>query len=197
MKRRETNFTTIDRFILYILFAFLLLMTNNQYAASQRHVIYKGVCLDGKVDKVKKKMEKMGWTNFRQYRGCENSISTTGELSPNYIVTSVELLYSTKSQTVSSLLFVLRDVKRDSIYNLLYYELDSTYYNCHNYIDGTKYFFVKNKKKKNIGIILLKKMKYGNDLVILVIDFRNHYKAIREGGLYLEEFCHCLDLIFR
>lgn len=171
-----------------ILFTVLLSFAGTQYGFCQRHVTYKGICLNGNVEKVKKEMEKKGWKHFQKYNGFENSISTTEELPPGYIPTSVEIIFSTKSHTVSSMIFVLRDENQDSLYNHLFHELVSTYHHPNSYTeDGTTYFIVKNKKNKNIGLVLLKKH-YKYDVAVLIVDFKNHFKAIKEGGRYLEEF---------
>ena len=71
-----------------------ILFAGTQYGFCQRHVTYKGVCINGNVEKVKKEMEKKGWKHFRKYNGFENSISTTEELPPGYIPTSVDIMYS-------------------------------------------------------------------------------------------------------
>ena len=173
--------------IFLILFVGILLFAGTLYGFCQRHVTYKGVCINGNVEKVKKEMEKKGWKHFRQYNWLENTISTTDELPPDYIVTAVDILFSTRSQTVSSIMYYMYDENRDSVYNQLYKELVSTFHHYHSYIDGMTYFIVKNKKNKNIGLILLKK-KHENDVAVVVVDYKNHFKAIKEGGKYLEEF---------
>lgn len=43
-----------------MLFAGILLFAGTQYGFCQRHVTYKGVCINGNVEKVKKEMEKKG-----------------------------------------------------------------------------------------------------------------------------------------
>ena len=83
--------------------------------------------------------------------------------------------------------------KMDSVYNQLYHELVSTYPNSHSYTDGTTYFIVKNKKNKDIGLVWLKKQ--NNNVYVLIVDFKNHLKAIKEGGRYLEEFYLNLDTL--
>ena len=176
-----------------ILFTVLLSFAGTQYGFCQRHVTYKGICLNGNVEKVKKEMEKKGWKHFQKYNGFENSISTTEELPPGYIPTSVEIIFSTKSHTVSSMIFVLRDENQDSLYNHLFHELVSTYPNSHSYTDGTTYFIVKNKKNKDIGLVWLKKD--NNGIFVLIVDFKNHFKAIKECGRYLEEFYLNLDTL--
>jgi hypothetical protein len=170
-----------------MLFAGILLFAGTQYGFCQRHVTYKGVCINGNVEKVKKEMEKKGWKYFRQYNWLENTISTTDELPPDYIVTAVDILFSSKSQTVSAMFFYMTDENRDSVYNQLYKELVSTYHHHHSYTDGTTFFIVKNKKNKDVGLVLLKKQ-HENDVAVVVVDYKNHFKAIKEGGKYLEEF---------
>ena len=124
---------------------------------------------------------------FRQYNWLENTISTTDELPPDFIVTAVDILFSSKSQTVSAMFFYMTDENRDSVYNQLYKELVSTYHHHHSYTDGTTFFIVKNKKNKDVGLVLLKKQ-HENDVAVVVVDYKNHFKAIKEGGKYLEEF---------
>ncbi len=177
-----------------MLFAGILLFAGTQYGFCQRHVTYKGVCLNGNVEKVKKEMEKKGWTHFRQYNWLENTISNSfEELPPDYIPTSVDIMFSTKTETVSSMLIGMWYEKMDSVYNQLYQELVSTYPNSHSYTDGTTYFIVKNKKNKDIGLVWLKKD--NNGIFVLIVDFKNHFKAIKEGGRYLEEFYLNLDTL--
>ena len=36
-------------------------------------------------------------------------------------------------------------------------------------------------------MVLLKKQ-HENDVAVVVVDYKNHFKAIKEGGKYLEEF---------
>lgn len=81
----------------------------------------------------------------------------------------------------------MTDENRDSVYNQLYKELVSTYHHHHSYTDGTTIFIVKNKKNKDVGLVLLKKQ-HENDVAVVVVDYKNHFKAIKEGGKYLEEF---------
>ena len=186
-----------SRLFIHTLFTLLFSLVASQNAASQRHVTFKGICVNGKVDKIKSEFQKMGITHFQQYRGFYNSISTISEIPPNYSLTTIQISFSAKTQTVSSLLFVIRDENRDSIYNEIHNELATIYNNSYSYTDGTSYFQIKNKINKDIGLILLKKMKYKNNLALLVVDYKNHYKAIREGGSYLEEFLLGLELIMQ
>ena len=175
----------MKRHSLFYFFIGILLFAGTQYGFCQKHVTYKGICLNGHVEKVKKEMEKKGWIHFRQFNWLENTISTTEELPPDYIVTSVDIMFSTKSQTVASMFIGMMDENPDSLYNQLSHELETST-EFHSYTNGTTYFVVKNKKNKDIGLVVLKKDKRGVSIVI--VDFKNHFKAIKEGGSYLKEF---------
>lgn len=197
MKRQKNKCLIKGNMPKYSIFTLLLLFTSAQYVYSQKHVIFNGISINGKVDKVKKRFEKKGWEHLMQFSGFNNIISSTGEFPPDYIVTSLDIFFSSKSKTVSSLLFVMRDKEQEKLYDKMINKFDSLYTeSCIRFRDSVAIYFIKGYKNKDIGMVMIKKMENKIDLAIMVVDFKNHYKAIREGGTYLEEFYFYWPVVF-
>ena len=159
---------------------------------SQRHMEFFGLPVYGKIDKLEKYLEKEGWdVCFRYPNDVQNYAWTPLERRPDFVPanSSLTVSFSSKSKIITSFVLWIRDEKRDSIYGNLIDKVTERYGRPQSYLyNNYTYYLCKNKKGKDIGCIILYKEDNKMDMLIYVMDFKNHFKAFKEGGSYLEYF---------
>ena len=167
----------------------------------QRHMDFFGIPVNGTIDKLERYLENEGWKTFFHYPNDDHHRTWTPlERRPDFVPasSSLEVHYSTKKHIITSLEIWIRDEKRDSIYDSLKAKVTERYGWPQTLLySNYTYFLCKNKKGKDIGCIILFKMDFEMDMLIYVIDFKNHLKAFREGGYLKDFYYHIISTFFK
>lgn len=178
----------ISKVLILILFYLMDIMPS----MGQRHIDFFGIPVYGKVDKLERFLEKEGWNIWFHFPDDGRHYAWTPlERRPDFVPasSSLKVSFSSKSKTITSLELWIRDEKRDSVYENLKARISERYGRPQPHLYSNYTFFLcKNKRGKDIGCIMLFKMDFEMDVLIYVIDFKNHWKAFKEGDGYLEDF---------